>query len=448
MGNANYCGCDCTGAERRNEFDLRASTTSISAAKQEKKAAFEPPPTVVVPKTTAKTSEPAPLPSAFSPIPDYKRLGDLVLASWRGYQARKAFKIILKQAHTASNYFNNDYLRETRLKANGSRLRVNKTLTYRSGASYTGEWCGGFRDGKGAMAWPNGARFEGIWSWGWPVRVGTFISPDGETYQGPWLNPYEEGRRSLFIDSQSSLQVWKNTQGNGYLWLWYKENLQAFNPSRLIRESMSADGKKTQLTAKFAKLVSMIESLKERFNGGFGPSALLKAGLRIYREVKQENGTSYMGEFDGEMKDGHGKLISVNGDIYEGEWKANEYDGIGQNKWSDGATYIGCYTKGKKVGVGEYLWEEGSRYIGEWENNSMHGVGKYTWPDKREFLGEWKEGLMDGYGLFRFPDNRTFEGPFLKGKKHGDFLSTKDGHTVREQYRNGKLQKAVDSSTS
>lgn len=446
MGTGNYCGCDCTGSERRNEFDLRASTASLAATKQEKNAVSEAPITVITPKSAVKANEPAPLPSAFSPVPDYKRIGDLTLASWRGYQARKAFAILVKQAQVASQYFSREYTRETLLQSHGTRQRTNKTFTYSNGASYTGEWCGGFRDGKGAMAWPGGARFEGIWSWGWPVKIGTFTSPDGDTFQGLWLNPYEEGRRSLFIDSQSSLQVWKNTQGNGYLWLWYKENLQSFNPSRLIRESMSPDNKKAQLTAKFAKVVSMIESLKERFRGGFGPSALLKAGLRTYREAKYENGSSYMGEFDGDAKDGHGKLISANGDIYEGEWKADEHDGIGQNKWSDGASYIGCYAKGKKVGVGEYLWEEGSRYIGEWGNNSMHGVGNYSWPDKREFLGEWKEGLMDGYGIFRFPDGRTFEGPFLKGKKHGDFLSTKDGHAIREQYRNGKLQKATDST--
>ena len=443
MGNGNYCGCDCTSAERKNEFDLRASTTSLQGTKKDAITAFEAPETVLVMKESKKVSEPAPLPSALTAIPDYKRLGDLVLASWRGYQDRKAFAIIRKQIEVQSQYFNRELARETLRKTHGTRQRTNRTLTYQNGASYTGEWCGGFRDGQGAMTWPNGARFQGTFSWGWPVRIGTFISPDGDTYQGPWLYPYEEGRKSLFIDSQNSLQIWKNSQGNGYLWLWYKENLQSFNTSKLIRESMSADTKKIQLRTKYMKLLSMVDGIKEKFREGFPPSALLKAGLRTYREVKYENGTCYMGEFEEEAKDGHGKLIYANGDIYEGEWKDNEHDGIGHNKWSDGSSYIGCYVKGKKVGVGEYRWEEGSRYMGEWESNTMHGVGEYVWPDKREFLGQWKAGLMDGYGLFRFPDGRTFEGTWESGKKHGDFITTKDGRTVREQYRNGKLQKAA-----
>ena len=33
--------------------------------------------------------------------------------------------------------------------------------TFKTGATYTGQWIGGFRDGFGVQVWPDGARYEG-----------------------------------------------------------------------------------------------------------------------------------------------------------------------------------------------------------------------------------------------------------------------------------------------
>ena len=215
------CGCDCTNAEKKNEFDLRISTSSVvDHFKQQTKAVSRSPvettPTETSPKLASVQSDPAPMPAVLAPIPDYKRMGDLVLAMWRGYQSRKAYAILIRQTDLKTDYFNRELARETLTRGKGTSVRTTGQRTYSNGATYTGEWCGGFRDGKGVMTWQNGAKFEGVWSWGWPVKVGSFAFPDGDCFQGPWLSPYEEGRKSLFIDSQSSLSVWKNSQNNGY----------------------------------------------------------------------------------------------------------------------------------------------------------------------------------------------------------------------------------------
>ena len=34
--------------------------------------------------------------------------------------------------------------------------------TFKTGATYSGQWIGGFRDGFGVQVWPDGARYEGI----------------------------------------------------------------------------------------------------------------------------------------------------------------------------------------------------------------------------------------------------------------------------------------------
>ena len=35
------------------------------------------------------------------------------------------------------------------------------TYTFKTGATYDGEWIGGFRDGYGVQKWPDGAQYEG-----------------------------------------------------------------------------------------------------------------------------------------------------------------------------------------------------------------------------------------------------------------------------------------------
>ena len=47
-------------------------------------------------------------------------------------------------------------------KYNPSAKREERALyTFKTGATYTGQWIGGFRDGFGTQIWPDGARYEG-----------------------------------------------------------------------------------------------------------------------------------------------------------------------------------------------------------------------------------------------------------------------------------------------
>jgi len=42
--------------------------------------------------------------------------------------------------------------------------RINKgPFTLRNGATYTGQWLDGQRDGIGTQLWPDGSRYEGQW---------------------------------------------------------------------------------------------------------------------------------------------------------------------------------------------------------------------------------------------------------------------------------------------
>ena len=70
------------------------------------------------------------------------------------------------QRKDGSLYFKADESRETiskvRFDLNQPRER-RKKHTYKTGATYEGEWKGGFRDGEGTQVWPDGASYQGDW---------------------------------------------------------------------------------------------------------------------------------------------------------------------------------------------------------------------------------------------------------------------------------------------
>ncbi len=59
-----------------------------------------------------------------------------------------------------------------------------RQVTYKNGATYKGQWLGGFRHGQGTMVWADGAKYEGEWNYGQAFGHGKFTHVDGDTYEG------------------------------------------------------------------------------------------------------------------------------------------------------------------------------------------------------------------------------------------------------------------------
>lgn len=87
-------------------------------------------------------------------------------------------------------YLKPEEARETLSNKPLESKRVPKPVAhqYSNGATYKGEWRGGFRDGKGKMTWPDGASYEGDWELGKANGKGKFIHTDGDMYEGEWRN--------------------------------------------------------------------------------------------------------------------------------------------------------------------------------------------------------------------------------------------------------------------
>ena len=82
--------------------------------------------------------------------------------------ARRNTSLILKTRRADSRYFTIEESKETvsgTSKYDPNAKREKRTIyTYKTGATYDGEWIGGFRDGEGVQKWPDGAVYEGSWN--------------------------------------------------------------------------------------------------------------------------------------------------------------------------------------------------------------------------------------------------------------------------------------------
>lgn len=108
-------------------------------------------------------------------------------ALFRGNQARKYMSMLKSKQIGSSKYFTYEESRETITKKavnlNGPR-EYRKPYKFRTGAVYTGQWIGGFRDGKGEQTWPDGAKYVGEWKENKAYGKGQFIHVDGDQYDG------------------------------------------------------------------------------------------------------------------------------------------------------------------------------------------------------------------------------------------------------------------------
>lgn len=118
-------------------------------------------------------------------------------ALWRGYTARRLASMLRANQLGSSKYFTQDEARET---VNGGRKydpnaarEQRDPYRFKSGAIYTGEWKGGFRDGFGEQVWTDGAKYVGEWRDNRAHGKGKFIHVDGDVYEGFWANDKANG---------------------------------------------------------------------------------------------------------------------------------------------------------------------------------------------------------------------------------------------------------------
>ena len=73
------------------------------------------------------------------------------------------------------------------------KAKVERTVLFNDGSSYSGEWRGKHIDGRGVFMWANGDRYEGEWRNDVQHGSGTYAAADGSMYYGGWKNGVKDG---------------------------------------------------------------------------------------------------------------------------------------------------------------------------------------------------------------------------------------------------------------
>lgn len=275
-------------------------------------------------------------------------------ALWRGAQSRKITKIMAINNRGGSRYFTSEECKETltdqKFDPNQSRQKKGK-FTYRSGASYDGEWKGGFRDGYGIQIWPDGAKYDGEWREGRAHGKGTFTHVDGDMYSGQWA-----------YDKANGFGRYTHQNGATYEGFW-KDDLQHGKGVEKWMDNSIYDG-----------------HYKKGKKHGFG-------------SYEWNDESKFNGHWEENKISGFGTYSWVDGRVYRGEWDDNNMQGYGFYSWRDGRKFRGQYSEDKKHGFGIYSWKDGREYQGNWVKGKQHGLGKYIVPEESVIkFGLWEGG--------------------------------------------------------
>lgn len=95
----------------------------------------------------------------------------------------------------------------------------------------------------------------------------------------------------------------------------------------------------------------------------------------------------------------------ADGSEYKGEWNSEgQRHGFGILLLNDGTKYIGEFEGGLCHGLGVMTFADGSKYEGEFANGKFNNHGVFTRCDRMKYEGEFKTGKILGRGLLTFTD--------------------------------------------
>lgn len=101
----------------------------------------------------------------------------------------------------------------------------------------------------------------------------------------------------------------------------------------------------------------------------------------------------YLGETQGGLPQGQGKLSFPDGSVYEGEFSNGLEHGNGTLKAPRRLELQGQFVDGQPV-RGKMIFTDGSIYEGELKNGRYHGQGQFVYPNGRRSEGEFREGKL------------------------------------------------------
>uniref|UniRef100_A0A7S4PR49 Uncharacterized protein n=1 Tax=Guillardia theta TaxID=55529 RepID=A0A7S4PR49_GUITH len=139
------------------------------------------------------------------------------------------------------------------------------------------------------------------------------------------------------------------------------------------------------------------------------------------------------------------------GGVYmPGEWQGEESkeeeeeknaSSVRELKNDDGTWFMGDVRSGRPHGHGSETYPDGSSYEGQFHTGHRDGHGAYYFPDGSVLEGQWKDGLQHGVGIMR--SARTRDEPVLVSSSNGVVESFLPLHAGRDTAALDELQVQV-----
>ncbi len=156
--------------------------------------------------------------------------------------------------------------------------------------------------------------------------------------------------------------------------------------------------------------------------------------------VKQENVSTYVGDFLFEKFHGLGEFTNSKGYRYRGEWKNGLPDGWGTTQFAGAGTYVGDHSSGKRRGWGTLTTPQGVVQSGEWGDSGLDGQGYVVESPEKSHVGEYRAGVANGLGVMSVPNGSVIIGYFVNGKIQGEAIEYSKGSMLRQgQWESGQL---------
>ncbi|XP_043557727.1 ankyrin repeat and MYND domain-containing protein 1 isoform X3 [Chiloscyllium plagiosum] len=97
---------------------------------------------------------------------------------------------------------------------------------------------------------------------------------------------------------------------------------------------------------------------------------------------------------------------------------------VGLQEWPNGWRYEGQFEGNMKHGHGIFQWASGEYYVGSFYKDHRHGHGIYVWPDGSKFTGMFYLDRKDGYGTLEMKDGAIFQGLYKADERFGPGVLT------------------------
>ena len=151
------------------------------------------------------------------------------------------------------------------------------------------------------------------------------------------------------------------------------------------------------------------------YDGNFKDDLFDGYGEYICKQYK------YKGTFLQGKRSGKGTEINLIKKIeYKGDFSEDKKNGKGQEKYPDGTIYIGEFKDNKKHGNGKMFLDgiKSWSYKGEFINDKISGKGRFKWNEQKIYNGSWLNNELSGYGIL-IDGGTKYIGYFEHNKKHG-----------------------------